>query len=166
MNKALKISAAATAIALASCLAVSGQEGAAFFDGKTVNYIVATAPGAVYDSNGRLLAEYMQKHLPGSTFVVRNMEGAGGFIGANYVYSSAPDGLTIGSFNPGLIYSQLTENPTLRLDLTKMSWIGKLASDPRIILVTEQSGVESIQQLQTQEEAIKFSLRHRLRRDG
>ena len=78
------------------------QEGAAFFDGKTVTYIVATAPGGGYDTNGRLVAEYMQKHLPGSTFIVQNMPGAGHLIGTNYIYASEPDGLTIGTFNTGL----------------------------------------------------------------
>ena len=78
-----------------------------FFNGKTVNYIVATDPGGGYDTNGRLVAEFMQKHLPGSTFVVQNMPGAGHLIGANYIYASEPDGLTIGTFNTGLIYSQL-----------------------------------------------------------
>lgn len=157
MFQGFRLCAAVTAIMMAGGIAASAQEGAAFFDGKTVNYIVATAPGAVYDSNGRLVAEYMQKYLPGSTFVVRNMDGAGGVIGANFVYGSTPDGLTIGSFNPGLIYTQLTENPALRLDLTQMSWIGKLASDPRVILVTEESGVASMEDLLARPEPVKFS---------
>ena len=71
--------AALLAIGLASSQAWS-QEGAAFFDGKTITYIVATDPGGGYDTNGRLVAEYMQKHLPGSTFVVQNMPGAGHLI--------------------------------------------------------------------------------------
>jgi hypothetical protein len=43
------------------------QTGADFYKGKTVTYIVATPPGGGYDFYGRLIAEYMQKHLPGST---------------------------------------------------------------------------------------------------
>ena len=85
----------------------SAQQGADFYKGKTVTYIVATAPGGGYDTYGRLVAEYMQKYLPGSTFVVRNMPGAGHVIGANAIYASRPDGLTIGTFNTGLIYNQL-----------------------------------------------------------
>src|SRR5215217_2626177 len=89
-----------------SSVAIAQSE-ADFFKGKTVNYIIATAPGGGYDYYGRLVAEYMQKHLPGSTFVVRNMPGAGHVVGANYIYAAKPDGLTIGSFNTGLIYNQL-----------------------------------------------------------
>ena len=42
------------------------QTGADFYKGKTLTYIVATPPGGGYDFWGRLVAEYMQKYLPGS----------------------------------------------------------------------------------------------------
>jgi tripartite-type tricarboxylate transporter receptor subunit TctC len=45
------------------------QQGADFYKGKNVTYIVATAPGGGYDAYGRLVAEYMQKYLPGTTKV-------------------------------------------------------------------------------------------------
>jgi tripartite-type tricarboxylate transporter receptor subunit TctC len=112
------------------------DEAADFYKGKTVTYIVATAPGGGYDTNGRLITEFMQKHLPGSTFVVQNMPGAGHLIGTNYIYASDPDGLTFGTFNTGLIYGQLAGDPGIKFDLTKMSWIGKVSSDPRVIVVS------------------------------
>jgi tripartite-type tricarboxylate transporter receptor subunit TctC len=137
--------------------AASAQSGADFFDGKTVNYIVATDPGGGYDTNGRLVAEFMQKHLPGSTFVVRNMPGAGNIIGANFIYSSEPDGLTIGTFNTGLIYGQLAGKNGIKFDLLKMSWIGKVASDQRMIVVSKQSGIESFEQLESLQAPVKFA---------
>jgi tripartite-type tricarboxylate transporter receptor subunit TctC len=143
-------------IALAGGTA-SAQEGAEFFNGKTVNYIVATDPGGGYDTNGRLVAEFMQKHLPGSIFVVQNMPGAGHLVGTNYIYASDPDGLTIGTFNTGLIYSQLAGKDGIKFDLTKMSWIGKVASDPRVIVVSKESGIESYEQLKNLKDPIKFA---------
>ncbi|MFN3889507.1 MAG: Bug family tripartite tricarboxylate transporter substrate binding protein [Beijerinckiaceae bacterium] len=131
-------------ISLASMVAAGAacaQSGADFFSGKTVNYIVATAPGGGYDTYGRLVAEYMQKNLPGSTFIVRNMPGAGHLVGTNAIYASKPDGLTIGTFNTGLLYNQLMNYSGVKFDLTKMSWIGKAASDPRIFIVTPQSKI-------------------------
>jgi len=139
--------AAASTILSLSAVPVQAQTGADFYDGKTVNYIVTTDPGGGFDTYGRLVAQYMQKHLPGSTFVVRNMPGAGHMIGANYIYASEPDGLTIGTFNTGLIYSQLAEVSTVKFDLGKMSWIGKAAADPRMVVVSTQSGIDSIEQL-------------------
>lgn len=150
----LLIGSALVAVAPGKAAAQSGTE---FFAGKTVTYIVATDPGGGYDTNGRLVAEFMQKHLPGSTFVVRNMPGAGQIIGANFIYAAEPDGLTIGTFNTGLIYGQLAGKEGIRFDLSKMSWIGKVASDPRVIVVSSQSGIESFDQLADSKDVIKFA---------
>src|ERR687898_2080702 len=134
-RKPLSLAAGAVAAAVLAAGAAQAQTGADFYKGKTVTYIVATAPGGGYDTYGRLVAEYMQKYLPGSTFVVKNMPGAGHVIGANAIYASRADGLTIGTFNTGLIYNQLIGLEGVRFDLTKMSWIGKASSEPRVIMV-------------------------------
>ena len=131
--------------------------GADYFKGKTVTYIVATAPGGGYDTYGRLVAEYMQKVLPGSTFVVRNMPGAGHLIGTNALYASKPDGLTIGTFNTGLIYTQIAKHEGVKFDLTKMSWIGKAATDPRVIVVAAQSPLKSWADIASSKEQLKFA---------
>ena len=79
---------------VAACLTAAlvspaaAQNPADFFKGKTVTYIVATAPGGGYDLYGRLVSEYMQKHLPGSTFIVKNVPGAGNIVGTNLLYAS------------------------------------------------------------------------------
>jgi len=86
MENSLNRVAAAAALSLmglALAYESHAQSGAEFFNGKTINYIVATDPGGGYDTNGRLVSEFMQKHLPGSTFVVRNVPGAGHIIGVN-----------------------------------------------------------------------------------
>jgi tripartite-type tricarboxylate transporter receptor subunit TctC len=143
------------AIALAA--PAYAQQGADFYKGKTVNYIVATAPGGGYDTYGRLVAEYMQKYLPGSTFVVRNMPGAGHVVGTNAIFASRPDGLTIGTFNTGLIYNQLIGLEGVRFDLTKMSWIGKAASDPRVFVVSQQSGINSFDDLRNSKTPVNMA---------
>jgi tripartite-type tricarboxylate transporter receptor subunit TctC len=153
--RAIRGTAMAAALAL-SALPAFAQEGAEFFNGKTITYIVATDPGGGYDTNGRLVAEFLQKYLPGSTVVVQNMPGAGHIIGANYIFASEPDGLTIGTFNTGLIYNQLIELDGVQFDLAEMSWIGKVASEPRVFVMSEQSGIDSFEALQSAAEPLKF----------
>ena len=151
------IAKAALTVAMLACAGMAqAQDGAEFFNGKTVTYVVATEPGGGYDTNGRLVAEFMQKHLPGSTFAVRNMPGAGHIIGANYIYGSEPDGLTIGTFNTGLIYGQIVGDPGIRFDLTKYSWVGNIASDPRVIVTSAQSSIKDFESLQALDEPIRF----------
>ena len=127
-----------------SALAAGDSE---FYRGKTVTYIVATAAGAGYDFHGRLVSEYMQRYLPGSTFVVKNMPGAGHIIGANFIYASKPDGLTIGTFNTGLIYNQLTGLQAIKFDLGKFSWLGKGEEETRVFLAITQTGITTFDQL-------------------
>jgi len=148
------ILAGAVSVSLWLPSAALAQSEADFFKGKTVSYIIATAPGGGYDYYGRLVAEYMQKHLPGSTFVVRNMPGAGHIIGANYLYASKPDGLTIGTFNTGLIYNQLVGLDSMKADLTKLSWIGKASSDPRAVMVSATSPIKTFADLQASKQVI------------
>ncbi|MBX9775575.1 MAG: hypothetical protein K2Y71_14415 [Xanthobacteraceae bacterium] len=133
------------------------QGNADYFKGKTVTYIVATAAGGGYDLYGRLVAEYMQRYLPGSTFIVRNMPGAGHLVGANTIYASRPDGLTIGTFNTGLIYNQLVGLPGMKFDLTKMSWIGKATTEPRTITIAQQSPIKTFADLQAAKEPLNFA---------
>ena len=123
--------------------APSGDAGAAFYRDKTVIVIVATKPGGGYDTYGRLLARYMPKYLPGSTFVVRNIPGGGHIIGANEVYTAKPDGLTVGTFNKGLVVAQIAGERGIRFDMAKFDWIGVPDSEPRVWIVSKQSPVKT-----------------------
>ena len=93
---------------------------------------------------------------PGSTFIVRNMPGAGHLIGANALYASKPDGLTIGSFSTGLIYNQIARNTSAKFDLATMSWIGKAASEPRVILIASHSPVKTFERIHGADDAAEF----------
>lgn len=129
----------------------------AMFSGKTITYIVATTPGGGYDTYGRLIARYLQNHLPGSRIVVKNVPGAGNIIGANTIYASRPDGLTIGIFNTGLIYDQLIHREGVKFDLTKFSWLGKAADDTRGLLIATNSPYKNIGDLMKAKTPIKFA---------
>ncbi len=137
------IGCAAAAALLLAPLAAPGQSqetsGAAFYRGKTLTIIVATKPGGGYDAYARLLAKYLPRYLAGSTVVVRNVPGAGHIIGANEVYNARPDGLTIGTFNKGLIVAQIAGTSGIRFDMTKFTWIGVPDSEARVWIVSKQS---------------------------
>lgn len=127
---------AATALAL-SAGSVFAQ---GYYEGKSIDYIIATEPGGGYDTYGRLVGKYLGKHLKADQVVFKNLPGAGHLIGTNTLNASDPDGLTIGTFNTGLIYSQLLGAEGVQFDLNTMSWIGKAASDPRVMVMSTQSG--------------------------
>ena len=134
------------------------NSGTDFFAGKTITYIVATKAGGGYDTMGRLVAKYLEKHLAGSNVVVKNIPGAGHLIGAKTIYAANPDGLTIGTFNTGLIYSQLTNQTDGELDLSKMSWIGKAAIESRALIVSASSDLKNIDDFKKPNRKIKMAV--------
>jgi tripartite-type tricarboxylate transporter receptor subunit TctC len=146
---------AAAALAAAPALAQSGKD---FFNGKTMTYIVATAPGGGYDTYGRLVSKYLEKHLELDKVLVKNMPGAGHIIGANFINASEPDGLTIGTFNTGLIYAQLVGREGIQFDLTNMSWIGKAAAETRVLVVGDHTEFETFEDLRNADRPLKLAV--------
>jgi len=133
------------------------QDRSSFYKSRTFSYIISAGAGGGYDLYGRLVAEFMQRQLPGSTFVVKNMAGAGHLIGANALYASPPDGYTLGSFSTGLIYNQISKNASVRFDLTKMSWIGKAGTDPRVVVISATSPIKTFDEVLQQKELQSFA---------
>ncbi len=128
-----------------------------FFRGRTITYIVSTGAGGGYDTYGRLIARNMAKYLPETRIIVRNIPGAGNIIGANSIYVARPDGLTFGTFNTGLLYSQMLEMEGIRFDLSEMSWIGKLADEGRTLVLANNSGFNNIEELMVVEETARLA---------
>ena len=158
------LAAALGVVVLAACQESAAPTGGAdveadanYFAGKTVTYIIATDAGGGYDTYGRLIARYMQEHLPGSRFVVRNVPGAGHIVGANTIYAARPDGLTIGMFNTGLIYNQLLNLEGVRFDLSEMSWIGKASNEIRVVVVATNSPYKSFEEMLNAGVPVKFA---------
>jgi tripartite-type tricarboxylate transporter receptor subunit TctC len=147
------------ALGALSTLALSGVASAQddFYNGERLTYIITTDPGGGYDTYGRLVAKYLEKHLPGSQVVVQNVPGAGHIVGTNTLFAAEPDGLTIGSFNTGLINSQLLGREGIQFDLAKMSWIGKAATDTRSLVVSKDCPYQSIEEMKSAGEPIKMA---------
>ncbi len=147
--------------AIGGALALTGPAeaatGKAFYKDKTVKWIIATGPGGGHDFYARLFARHMSKALPGSTFVNLNRHGAGHRIGANLLYAAKANGLTVGNFTTGLIYAQINKLKGIRFDLAKMSWIGKGASDVRVVQVATNGPFKNWNDILNANRKIKFS---------
>lgn len=145
-----------TAVALATLLATPVFAQGTFED-KTITYIIATNPGGNYDAYGRLIGRYLQQELGAKKVVIKNLPGAGHIIGANTLAASEPDGFTIGTFNTGLIYAQIMQRDGIQFDLSKLSWIGKAASDSRAIILSNNSGLKSFDDLLNTPKTVNFA---------
>ncbi|MFQ5841377.1 MAG: Bug family tripartite tricarboxylate transporter substrate binding protein [Thermodesulfobacteriota bacterium] len=136
--------------------AKSKKDAAAFYKGKYLTFIVPYKPGGGYDVYSRILTPYLEKYT-GTRVIVRNMPGAGGMLGVNEVYNAPANGLTIGIQNcVGSVTSQLTGVKGVRYDLTKFSWIGRVAINLRVLVMRKDSDITNVQKLINAKRTVKI----------
>lgn len=120
---------------------------APFYQGKTINIIVGTKAGDVYDLYPRLLAEFLPKYIPGApNIIIQNMPGVASLIAANHVYTVAkPDGLTLGAIYPALYFDQLQKRPEAKFDWAKFGWIGSTVRSHHLLYMRADTPYKSME---------------------
>src|SRR5258707_6638067 len=120
-----------------------------FYQGKTLNLIVATKAGDVYDLYPRLLAEYLPKYIPGNpNVIILDIAGAAGLIATNQVYNLAkPDGLTLGAIYPALYFNQLIKKPEVKYDWAKFNFIGSTVTSNQLLYMRADTPYKSIEEV-------------------
>jgi tripartite-type tricarboxylate transporter receptor subunit TctC len=97
-----------------------------FYKGRQVTVLVGFNTGGAYDHYARTVAKHMRKHIPGSpTLIVKNMQGAGSVIAANYLYNRSPkDGSEIGLIAGTAALEPLFGVGPAQFDGQKFTWLG------------------------------------------
>ncbi len=118
-----------------------------FYRGKDIAFNVGFDVGGGYDLYARVLSRHFGRHVPGKPgVVVQNMPGAGGIRAANYIYNIAPrDGSVIGMIDQSLPLQQLLEPESMKTDVTKFNWVGRIASNSAILYAWHTAPVQNIQ---------------------
>jgi tripartite-type tricarboxylate transporter receptor subunit TctC len=134
--------------ALCICCQAAAEDAADFYRGRTVTVLVGSGPGGATDISARVIARYLEKHMPGGpTVIVKNMPGGGSVTMTNYVYRSAPrDGTVLGYSLPGILTAQLLEPQRARFDGTDINWIGSVMKYTGIISVLATAPATTIEQ--------------------
>ena len=150
-----------TVLCLAVFLFAAGaqaQTEKSFFQGKTVQLLVASGPGATTDISARLVGRYLGKHIPGNpSIVVQNMPGAGGVVAANHLYNVAkPDGLTIAAMSRANYIEQIVGRPEVKTDFRKLSWIGSFNKSPMMVACRSDTEYKSIAAVRAAKTAPRF----------
>lgn len=135
------------------------DEVAAFYAGKSIQMVVATAAGGGVDLIGRLVARHWQNHIPGKpTIVVQNMPGAGGVQMANHLFNAAArDGTVIGAPLNGMPTGPLLQPKISRFEPTQFTWLGSMYRSNNVAYVWHKSPVQTLDALKTKEAIIGTS---------
>jgi tripartite-type tricarboxylate transporter receptor subunit TctC len=141
---------AALSIAAASAITpASAQSVEQFYRGRTVSIVVGFAPGGAYDPYARLVARHLPKHLPGApTIVVKNMQGAGSGIAANYLYNVSPkDGSELGVIAGSAAIEPVFGNKAVQFDGQKFTWLGSANNEIAGCLAWHAAPIETAEDL-------------------
>jgi len=143
MRRAHGLAAAVCAVALgAADLAprAGAQEARApGFQGKSLTMIVGFEPGGGTDSAGRLIAQFIGKHLPGAPKVnVHNMPGADGLIALNhFVQSAKPDGATFTMGASTQVSPARFRMPQSRYNPAEFEYVGGTGRGGTVLLINK-----------------------------
>jgi tripartite-type tricarboxylate transporter receptor subunit TctC len=109
----------------------SAQSAAQFYAGKQISFIVGASPGGGYDTQARLVARHLGKHIAGNpTIVVQNMPAAGSLAATNYIYNvAARDGTVIALVMRGMLLIKNWNPAAVRFDLGRLNWLGSINSE-------------------------------------
>jgi tripartite-type tricarboxylate transporter receptor subunit TctC len=135
----------------ALCCAQAEAQSHPDFTGKTVTIISSFASGGGYDLYARLYAAHVGRHLPGTpTVVVRNMPGAGGLVGTNFLYNVAPkDGTQMGVVPQTVAIAHVLGASGVKYDVGKFNWIGRINSNAEVEQTWHTSKVKTIADAKT-----------------
>ena len=136
----------AAALACLSAVSLAPAYADDFYKGKTLNIVVGYTPGGGVDTNGRLLARHIAKHIPGKpNVIVTNMPGAASQIAVRYLDARAPhDGTVIVTFNFGLITDSLLIPDRVKIDFRKYNWIGSVGMDIAVCYMWGATGAKTL----------------------
>jgi tripartite-type tricarboxylate transporter receptor subunit TctC len=127
-NVAIRLSFVVAVVVVATAAQPTAAQD--YYRGKTITLFAGQPPGGGIDLEMRLVGQFYGKHIPGGPSIVpRNMQGAGGLILGNHLYSVAkPDGLTLGMpGRTGFVLAPIISAADTKYDLRKFTWIGSSA---------------------------------------
>jgi tripartite-type tricarboxylate transporter receptor subunit TctC len=148
MNRTLTRIAALFLATLLIASAARAQGGSDFYAGRTVSILVGSGPGGLTDTSARVIARFLEKHLPGApTVIVQNMPGGGSVTMANHVYRSAPkDGTVLGYPLPGIITAELLEPNRAKYQGRQLNWIGSAFRTTNAISVLSSAAATTLEE--------------------
>ena len=124
----------------------------ASFAGRTLRWIVPSAPGGGMDTYSRLITPIYARAL-GTEIVVENRAGAGGISGATAIRDSRPDGATLGLVNgPGLLVASLTGELSAPNPATEFTVLARVASSRHVWATGANSGLNTLSDVFTEAE--------------
>ena len=144
----LALLAAAGSLVVGSLMALMpalAQGPAADFPNRPVRIIVSNPAGGGIDTVTRVVGDRLSVKL-GQPVVIENRGGAGGNIGAEAVYTAAPDGYTLLASVPAALTTNIFMYKKLPFDPAKFEPVAVLGTYPNTLLVRNDFPAKTVQE--------------------
>ena len=147
-TRTITTSAIATVLLTLILAGVTAVSEAASVRGERITLIVPNSAGGLMARYARMIAPYIARHAQADEVRVRIMTGGGNIRGTNYLWFAEPDGTTIGFTSiPSLILAQLSGSEAVQFDTTRLVYLGRAATEPRVLIVGTHSGIDTAEDL-------------------
>ena len=161
IGAAFAMSAMALALPFGMPRPAEAQTVEQFYKGRTITMLIPSAPGGINDLDGRLVAQFLPRYVPGHpNIVAENLPGASGVGIANRLYNTSEhDGLVIAIIERAVPQLAVQGDPTAKFDPLKMVWLGSLSSyanDAYIFAVNSSSPVHSVEDLKSNSMSVQI----------
>jgi len=118
--------------------------------GSVITILSPNSAGGMMTRYARMIAPYIAKHSGARDVRIRIMTGGGGIRGTNFLWFSEPDGRTIAFTSvTSLILAQLSGSEAVQFDTTQLVYLGRAATEPRVLTVGATSGIMNIEDART-----------------
>jgi tripartite-type tricarboxylate transporter receptor subunit TctC len=144
----------AASLSLALCTTIAhAQTPEQFYKGRQLTMIVYSGSGSAYDIYARVLVRHLGNHIPGKpTFIVQNMQGAGGLKAIEYLYRIAPkDGSVMGTIGRGLAFEPVLGKNEIKYDPLQFTWLGSMNREATLAMSWHTSKVKTYEDLKKTE---------------
>jgi tripartite-type tricarboxylate transporter receptor subunit TctC len=148
--KTLGLRAAALAFAASLCALLGAlatplraDTVADFYRGRTLKFVSGFSPNGEYDSQLRILARHIGRHIPGRPQIVASsMPGAGSIILGNHLYKVAEaDGTFVGMLAMQVAVEPFLKNEAIQFDPLRLNWIGSLERNHQYCAIAPAPGI-------------------------
>lgn len=124
-----------------------------FYSRNNIRLLISGDFGGSYDTDGRLVARHLGKHIPGNPKIIaENMLGASGRVAANYTYYSGPkDGSVMAVVQQTIAMGQALGESGTQYDAARFNWIGSPVRPEEVLVVWHTTGVNTIEDAKKKE---------------
>ena len=125
--------------------------------GEVITLLSPNSAGGMMTRYARMIAPYIAKHSGARDVRIRVMTGGGGIRGTNFLWFAEPDGRTIAFTSvTSLILAQLSGSEAVQFDTTRLVYLGRAATEPRVLTVGATSTIMDIEDARTLDRQFVF----------